>query len=146
MDDYRSSLLMAALAMAFSACGTQLKTPPDTTNAIVDDGRFIEFVDGETWRRVSPPPREQRAESPAGSAAANRIEFLDGDSLHEPVLWYGGRFQFMDICPEWGCLAVRFGTDGEAEHAWPLRPDALERALPGRRAGGPADLVRFWRC
>ena len=106
--------------MVFSACGTQLKTPPDTTNEIVDDGRFRGFA--------PPRARAEEPDSPSGSAAANRIEFLDGDSLHEPVLWYGGRFQFMDICPEWGCLAVRFGTDGEAEHAWPLRPDALAQA------------------
>ena len=116
---YRSSLLMAALAMGSFACGT--------TSEIVDDGRFMELVDGEAWRRMKRAPERGRI-SPAGNAAANRIQFLDGDSLHEPVFWYGGRFQFMDICPEWGCLAVRFGTDGEVEHAWPLRPDALERA------------------
>ena len=130
MDKYRPSLLTAAFAMASFACGAHLN-PPDTTNAIVDDGSFIGFVDGETWRRVRPRAPEKGRIPRSESAAANRIEFLDGDSLHEPVLWYGGRFQFMDICPEWGCLAVRFGTDGEAEHAWPLRPDALEQAARG---------------
>lgn len=43
----------------------------------------------------------------------------------------------MDLCREWGCLAVQFGIDGEAEHVYPLRPDALEQAVNDyRRAGG----------
>ena len=133
----RLLLIMVTLAVASFTCGAQMPSPaddalaPETSpdaNVIVDDGSFIDFVDGETWRRVRPRAPERGWIPPSGSAAANRIEFLDGDSLHEPVLWYGGRFQFMDICPEWGCLAVRFGTDGEAEHAWPLRPDALAQA------------------
>jgi len=62
------------------------------------------------------------------SAAVNRIQFLDGDSLSEPVLWYGGRFQFIELCPEWGCLAVEFTAAGEVAHAYPLHLDALERA------------------
>ena len=80
--------------------------------AVADDGKFSgQFAD------VQPE-----------SAPANRIQFLDGDSLSEPLLWYGGRFQFMDLCPEWGCLAVEFGAAGEVVHAYPLRPDALEQA------------------
>ena len=80
--------------------------------AIVDDGKFTgQFVD------VQPE-----------NAPANRIQFLDGDSLSEPLLWYGGRFQFMGLCPEWGCLAVEFGEAGDVVHAYPLRPNALERA------------------
>ena len=80
--------------------------------AVADDGKFSgQFAD------VRPE-----------SAPANRIQFLDGDSLSEPLLWYGGRFQFMDICPVWGCLAVEFGAAGEVVHAYPLRPDALEQA------------------
>ena len=143
----RFVLLMVGAAMASFACGPQPplppppadeeialapETPPDTVNEIVDDGTFREFVDGEVWRRVNARERNERGRLPdsplSGSTIASRIEFLDGGSLHEPVLWYGGRFQFMDVCPEWGCLAVQFGTDGEAAHAWPLRPDALEQA------------------
>ena len=134
----RLLLIMVTLAVASFTCGAQMPPPADdalapetSPDAIVDDGSFIGFVDGETWRRVRPRAPERGRIPPPGNAAANRIEFLDGDSLHEPVLWYGGRFQFMDICPEWGCLAVRFGTDGEAEHAWPLRPDALAQAARG---------------
>lgn len=62
------------------------------------------------------------------SAAANRIRATGGDTLDEPLLWHGGRFQFMELCPEWGCLAVEFGTDGGVAHAYPFRLDELEQA------------------
>lgn len=115
-----------------------LRTLRDTTGT-ADVGQFERFVDGggieqpaseeEIWQpRDDGGFRKLFSDLRPESAAANRIEFLDGDSLHEPLLWYGGRFQFMDLCPEWGCLAVQFGIDGEAEHAYPLRPDALEQA------------------
>ncbi len=110
--------LLLLLAAIFAASHAGAQTPPDT-DAVPDDGTFVEFVDGEVrWC----------ADHEAGCAAASRIESLDGGSLREPVFWYGGRFQFMEICPEWGCLAVQFGPDGEVAHAWPLRPDLLEQA------------------
>ena len=81
------------------------------TIEIVDDGRFIEFSD-----------------MPLEDASQNRIRSVGDNALGESLLWYGGRFQFMDICPEWGCLAVEFGADGSVAHAYPLRYDALEQA------------------
>ena len=115
-------LLLLAATSAASYAGAQ--TPPDT-DAVPDDGTFREFVDGEVWRC---------ADHEAGCVAASRIESLDGGSLREPVFWYGGRFQFMEICPEWGCLAVQFGPDGEVAQAWPLRPDLLEQAADAAAA------------
>ena len=53
---------------------------------------------------------------------------MAGDGLQDPVLWYGGRFQFLDLCPHPGCLAVEYATTGEVAHAWPFRPDELEDA------------------
>ena len=106
------------------------------TYAIVDDGKFTRFADdGALWRRADAAAIGSLPDPPAGGAVADRIELLDGDAFQEPVLWYGGRFQFMDICPEWGCLAVQFGTDGEAAHAWPLRPDAVEQAANDAATG-----------
>ncbi len=105
-----------------------LRTLRDTI-AVADVGEFEQFADGGelrqslddgTYRGFSDLLTQRIAES--------RIQFLNGGSLSEPLLWYGGRFQFMELCPDWGCLAVEFGTDGEAAHAYPLRPDALEQA------------------
>ena len=122
MTNTNTTFLLLAAIFAASCAGTQ--TPPDM-DAVLDDGRFLEFVDGEVWRC---------ADHEAGCAVASRIESLDGGSLREPVFWYGGRFQFMEICPEWGCLAVQFGPDGEVAQAWPLRPDLLEQAADAAAA------------
>ena len=132
-----ASFALGALAAPYGASIasdllTTLDTPRDAYE-IVDDGTFREF-----WTKESGGARvrERSPDSPlSGSTIGSRIEFLDGGSLHEPVLWYGGRFQFMDVCPEWGCLAVQFGTDGEVAHAWPLRPDALEQAAHDAATG-----------
>ena len=82
---------------------------PETADHRKDDGEFVEFTD-----------------IPLGDVSRSRIEFVAGDSLHDPVLWYGGRFQFLDLCPHPGCLAVEYTTTGEVAHAWPFRPDELE--------------------
>ena len=65
-------------------------------------------------------------DTPLGDLSRSRIEFVAGDGLQDPVLWYGGRFQFLDLCPHPGCLAVEYATTGEVAHAWPFRPDELE--------------------
>ena len=84
---------------------------PETADHRKDDGEFVEFAD-----------------IPLGDVTRSRIEFVAGDSLHEPVLWYGGRFQFLDLCPHTGCLAVEYTPTGEVAHAWPFRQDELETA------------------
>ena len=72
----------------------------------------------------------------AREAAANRIEFVEGDRLSDPVLWFGGAYQFTDVCPKYGCLAVAFDTNGKVAHAWPWRPHEMERAATSSAANG----------
>ena len=76
-----------------------------------DDGLFVRFAD-------VPPER----------VASNRFEFVAGDSLSGPVLWQGGRYQFLEYCPDGGCLAVEFTATGQVAHAYPFRNDELEQA------------------
>lgn len=69
------------------------------------------------------------AKTPIEQAAAHRIRRLG----HAPLPGYrvlvgGGRFQFLDHCPDWGCLAVEYSETGDVAHAYPLRPRELERA------------------
>ena len=90
-----------------------LQTLLDTNEVvIVDDGRF------ESWVADVEPE----------NAAVSRISSAEGGTLGGSLLWYGGRFQFMELCPELGCLAVEFTADGEVAHAYPFRPHALEQA------------------
>ena len=76
-----------------------------------DDGQFCFFAD-------VPPER----------AVANRFQFVAGDSLSGPVLWQGGRYQFLEYCPDWGCLAVEYTATGEVAHAYPFCNEELEQA------------------
>ena len=86
-------------------------TDPETGDHRKDDGEFVEFADVLL-----------------ADMLRSRIEFAAGDGLQDSVLWYGGRFQFLDLCPDTGCLAVEYTTAGELVHAWPLRQDKLEEA------------------
>ena len=60
--------------------------------------------------------------------ATSRIRFMAEATLNDPLLWYGGRFRFLDLCPGDGCLAVAYTDTGEVAQAWPYRPIELEKA------------------
>ena len=62
------------------------------------------------------------------NVATSRIRFMAGATLSGPLLWYGGRYRFLEQCPGDGCLAVAFSAAGEVAQAWPYRPAELERA------------------
>ena len=83
----------------------------------IDDGLFLHF-----------------AEVPPDSAASRRFQFLQGDALSGPVLWQGGRYQFLEHCPDEGCLAVEYTATGQVAHAYPFRPDELEQAANAARS------------
>ena len=124
-------LLVLALALAAFACGwlschyglfpdpvisdgiKTLQTLRDSHKEKGKDyGQFGHFFSGV------PPER----------ATANRFQFVAGDSLSGPVLWQGGRYQFLEYCPDWGCLAVEYTATGEVAHAYPFRNEELEQA------------------
>ena len=98
---------------------TTLSAAADEPEASRDVGEFRGFSD-----------------VPPGSAAEGRIEFADERGLSGPILWYGGRWQFMDLCPEWGCVAVEYSAAGDVVHAYPLRPGELQRAAEASFADG----------
>jgi len=76
-----------------------------------DSGMFVEFV-----------------EMPAADAPQHRIERLAGAALADSILFYGGRFQFADLCGVDGCLAVEYGRDLRPIRAYPFRPEEIFRA------------------
>ena len=60
------------------------------------------------------------------SQPVQRVEFLVGNELAEPVLMKGEVGTFLDHCPgPWGCLAVQYSRLGAVVHGWPFRPDAI---------------------
>ena len=82
-----------------------------------DDGRFAHF-----------------AAVPPDNAASNRFEFVQGDAINDPILWQGGRYQFLEYCPDEGCLAVEYTATGQVAHAYPFRSDELEQAADAARS------------
>ena len=75
------------------------------------DGQFLEFTD-----------------VPLDDLSRSRIKFVAGNALYDSMLWYGGTSQFLDLCPDTGCLAVEYSAAGEVAHIWPFRPRELEEA------------------
>ena len=74
---------------------------------------------GEFEKFVAVPPE---------NAATNRIQSLNDGSLGGSILWSGGLFEFLDYCPDHGCIAVQYNANGELAHAYPFRPAELEQA------------------
>ena len=82
---------------------------------------------------LPPDPGQGRGggvDVPPDQAAARRFEFIGNDRLTDPILVPGGREHFREYCPDHvGCLAVEYAGRGEVRHAWPYRPDELEKWL-----------------
>lgn len=80
------------------------------------------------------PERGQFArfsEHPAAEAAARRIRHEVAPEAAETLLWSGGRNQFLEHCPENGCLAVEIDkASSEVRHAYPYRPQEIFAADP----------------
>ena len=84
--------------------------------------KFYTREDGDRFKFIS------FAEVPPDRAASHRFQFLQGEALSGPILWHGGHYQFLEHCPDRGCLAVEYTATGEVAHAYPFRSDELEQA------------------
>jgi len=61
-------------------------------------------------------------------ATSHRINSIANQMFSSPVLFYGGRFQFSEYCPDEGCLAVQYSTAGEMTHAYPFKANEILQA------------------
>ena len=59
---------------------------------------------------------------PSGDAVKSRWTILDTSVPRLPVIATGGLNQYLELCPEHGCLAVTFDTSGDVTRAWPYKP------------------------
>ena len=79
----------------------------------------------EPYRR---PPKW--VDVPPDQAADRRFEFIGSDRLADPIVVAGGWGHFREHCPgHAGCIAVEYAGRGEVRHAWPYRPEELEKWL-----------------
>ena len=60
---------------------------------------------------------------------AQRVEFVVGNELADPVLVKGEVGTFLEHCPgPWGCLAVEYSRLGAVSRSWPFRPEVIAAA------------------
>ena len=60
---------------------------------------------------------------PLNAIAAERVKpLISSDRNAASYLMFGGLNQNLDLCPEFGCLAIVVGANGEVLHAYPYRP------------------------
>ena len=128
MDRLPQLLLVLAIALAAFAYGYLSRHYKLFPFSIISDGLKTSQTMHEAHKKTDDGHFARFAAVPPDSAAFNRFEFVAGDSLSGPVLWQGGRYQFLDYCPDWGCLAVEFTATGQVAHAYPFRNDELEQA------------------
>ena len=57
----------------------------------------------------------------------SRIQFVDGNTLDDPILFVGGYMAFNEYCPApaVGCLAVEYAGGGQVVETWPYYPDSI---------------------
>ena len=122
------ALLVSAAALTVFAGGMLISAYQVFPYRIIADGLKTGQTLLDALENEALPNLTGFSEVPPENAAANRIRFMAGATLHGPLLWYGGRFQFLDLCPGNGCLAVEYTDAGKVAHAWPYRPAELDRA------------------
>ncbi len=121
-------LLVSALALAAFAYGGLVVHYELFPYPVISDGiKTLQTLHHLHTRRELARPA-YFADVPPERAVANRFQFVAGDALSGPVLWQGGRYQFLEYCPDWGCLAVEYTATGEVAHAYPFRNEELEQA------------------
>lgn len=59
---------------------------------------------------------------------SKRVEIYEGPNLEESLLVFGGRFQFLELCPQNGCLAVVYNQKGQVKHAYPYQIESIYSA------------------
>ena len=76
-----------------------------------------EFSQQETWGRYI-----EQVAIPASDAPSARWEIVDTLAPRFPMIAYGGLNQYLELCPDQGCLAVAYDAKGNVTKAWPFYP------------------------
>ena len=137
------ALFLLALAVGLVAYGIAIERHDIFPGRILDDadktarttikslqtpnsGRFLAFTD-----------------TPLDDLPVARLDIVEGETLADAMLVYGGLHQFRELCPEHGCLAVAVDASGAVMHAWPFRPTAIHAAALASQDSYPYELNNF---
>ncbi len=122
-------LFVAALLLAAFAAGLYVARYKVFPYGILSSARKT-FLAANEARVTAPFQRLRWVDIPPDQVADRRFEFIGSDRLTDPILVPGGRGYFREHCPgHVGCLAVEYAGRGEVRHAWPYRPEELEKWL-----------------
>ena len=92
---------------------------------IRDAVRTLGALSGELHSEASRARVDKRIETTmisASAAPSARWTILDTSAPRFPVIVFGGLNQYLELCPDNGCLAVAFDAAGKVTEAWPYRP------------------------
>lgn len=132
LDGASRFLFLTAVILAAFAYGWTVRTFKMFPHAILSDAyktakTQMQFLTDKnpTWKahrfvNVAPDRVETR-----------RFEFVAANALNDPILVPGGFGQFAEYCPgHVGCLAVEYADNGTVLHAYPYRPEEIEKTIP----------------
>ncbi len=94
------------------------------------------FSQQETWGMYI-----EQVAFPASDAPSRRWEIVDTLAPRFPMIASGGLNQYLELCPDQGCLAVAFDAEGNVTKAWPYYPvdiyaaDITDGAYPHELVG-----------
>ena len=132
MDKVPRFLFLTAVILATFAFGWRVGTFEKFPHAILVKayktvGTHIELLTREkyAYRRL------RFVNIAPDSVKAHRFEFVTVAALADPILVPGGLGKFAEHCPgHAGCLAVVYAGNGGVVHAYPYRPDEIEKIAP----------------
>lgn len=122
------ALLLLSLSAGLIAYGIAIQRYGIFPSSILEGASKTLEVTVESRQRPDTGAFQTFTDTALTEFSARRIEVVEGDSLADAMLVYGGRHQFRELCPEHGCLAVAITRSGEVAHAWPFRPNAIHAA------------------
>lgn len=122
-------LFVAAVILAAFAIGWKVRTFKIFPHAILFDAyktakTQIEWLKDKNliWKE------HQFVSVDPDRVQTHRFEFVAANILTDPILVPGGFGQFAEYCPGYaGCLAVEYAGNGAVLHAYPYRPEEIEK-------------------
>ena len=97
---------------------------------IRDSARTLKAL-ADSWQASERTDAQQRieiTEIPAARAPEERLTLVAEDAVRRPILAVGGLDQYLEHCPDHGCLAVAVDARGDVVESWPYRPAEIYAA------------------
>ena len=125
-------LFAAAVILAAFALGWKVRTFKIFPHAILFDAYKTAKTQIEWLRDKNLIWKEHRfVNVDPDRVETHRFEFVAADTLTDSILVPGGYGQFAEYCPGYaGCLAVEYAGNGAILHAYPYRPEEIEKTAP----------------